>query len=382
MPRLLITATVSPMVQAFLWPFARHYRAQGWQVDVITRTVTEHTAWRDNFDHIYEIEWSRSLRCAARLPGLTRTIQHIAAQQHYDLVHVHTPVAAFMTRLALRKMRREGALKIIYTAHGFHFHENQSWVKDGFFIVLEKLAGRWTDRLVVMNQYDLETARRLRLLPQRDHIVYMPGIGIDTQVYSPDTVSDADVARIRDELQLDPDNPLFLKIAAFMPHKRHRDALVALQKLNRPNVHLALAGRGPLLEAMQQLAKELGIADRAHFLGFRADIPALLRASSAFIFCSEREGLPRSVMEALSMEVPVLGSDIRGTHDLVNEEIGRLYPLGDTSALADHMAWVLDHPNEARQMGQRGRAQMAQYSLDSIITLHDRLYGELLGELS
>ena len=152
-------------------------------------------------------------------------------------------------------------------------------------------------------------------------------------------------------------------IAEFVPGKRHRDALAAFARLGRPDVWLALAGTGPLVDEMKRRAAELGVADRVRFLGVRRDIPALVRASVAVLLPSEREGLPRSAMESMSLGVPVIGSRIRGTADLLEGGCGLLVPVGDSAALADALARILDHPEEAREMARRGREWVASYHL-------------------
>ena len=133
---------------------------------------------------------------------------------------------------------------------------------------------------------------------------------------------------------------------------------------------------------MKALSQALGIRARVHFLGYRNDIPALMCACTATVLPSEQEGLPRSVMESLSLEVPVIGSNIRGTRGLLRDGCGRLFGLGDTTALTEAMAWFADHGAEAAAMGRRGREQMlAVYAQRHIVALHCSLYKEALEEI-
>lgn len=246
------------------------------------------------------------------------------------------------------------------------------------FAGLERLAAPWTDQLVVLNQEDYAAALRLGLADgSRLHL--MPGVGIDLAAYGPHAASEADVARVRAELGLHSGAPLFVMVAALQPGKRHRDALRALALLRRPEVHLACAGSGPQLGALQQMVSSLGLEGRVHLLGFRRDIPALIKASAATLLPSEREGLPRSVMESLCLQRPVIGTAIRGVSELLTDGSGILVRVGDPAALAGAMAWVLDHPDEARLMGRRGRRRMAGYSLRRVLARHERLYAWALG---
>lgn len=376
--RLLIVTTVNNMMRDFLLPFARHYRALGWTVDGMARRDDTYHACAAAFDHMWEIGWSRNPLELSNLVGNVRTVRATVCREGYDLVHVHTPIAAFLTRFALRDLRAQGKIRVIYTAHGFHFRKGAPPAQNAAFLPMEKLAGRWTDYLVVINREDEAAARRHRIVPS-GRIRHMPGIGLNTGHYSSDAVSSEAVMRVRHELGLSPTDPLFLMIAEFTPNKRHCDAIRAFAQLECSRAHLALAGEGEQMEPVRQLVAELGIAGRIHFLGYRKDIPALTRASVATLLVSGREGLPRSVMESLCLETPVIGTRIRGINDLVTGECGWLIDVGDVAALARAMAEVIENPDEAQARGRRGRSTMAAYDLQNILALHDSLYAEALG---
>ncbi|NEP28131.1 glycosyltransferase, partial [Moorena sp. SIO3I6] len=133
-------------------------------------------------------------------------------------------------------------------------------------------------------------------------------------------------------------------------------------------------------QQMQDLASALGIKHQVHFLGFRRDIPTLIQASVATLLVSEQEGLPRSVMESLCLETPVIGTNIRGTRDLLAGDSGLLVEVGDIKGIAQAMTWVLDHPEDALAMGKRGREHMSAYDLQNILELHEALYSEAISD--
>jgi glycosyltransferase involved in cell wall biosynthesis len=126
------------------------------------------------------------------------------------------------------------------------------------------------------------------------------------------------------------------------------------------------------------MTEKLGLQDRVHFLGFRRDIPALIRASAATVLPSEREGLPRSAMESMSLEVPVIGSQIRGLGDLLGDRCGLLHDVGDVEQLAAHLQTIVDQPAEANALAERAKRRIAHYDLTRVIELHERLYGRVL----
>jgi glycosyltransferase involved in cell wall biosynthesis len=377
MTRLLVVATVPETIRGFLLPWAAHYQAQGWTVDAMAQGISGDPDCVASFNQVWDVDWSRNPLNPLNFVTAPPRVRAIA--QSYDLIHVHTPVAAFVTRFALRFLRRQGKLKVIYTAHGFHFHRNGSWLKNSVFLTLEKIAGRWCDRLIVINREDQNAALTHRIVPPH-HLYYAPGIGVDLSRYSDQSLTEADRLQTRTELGLKPEDALFLAIAELIPRKRHKDLLLALAKLQRPAVHLALAGDGPLASDLKALAAQLGVAEQVHFLGFCDDIPRYIHTAIATLLVSEQEGLPRSVMEAMAMGTPVIGTKIRGTEDLLREGAGKLVSVGNSAAIAAEMAWMLDNPEALRNMRLQGRQQVQKYDLDAILSLHDDIYTDVLKE--
>jgi glycosyltransferase involved in cell wall biosynthesis len=379
MPKILM-ATTSPMfLDWFLVPYARHFRSIGWTVDALANADAEFVN-RSEFDDYFVAPWSRNPLQPANVLRAPRRVREVV-ERGYDLVHVHSPVAAFVMRHALRRSRGVGGPRLIYTAHGFHFHANGSPLKNYAFRTLEKLAGAWTDYLVVMNRDDERAALDHRFVP-RSRLRLMPGIGVDLERYSRASIAPAEVARFRAGLGVG-DAPYFVMAAEFIERKRHRDLLQALRRVSAeaalPPAHLLLAGGGPLLPDMRALAGELGIADRVHFIGFRDDIPLVLSDAAALVLPSAQEGLPRCILEALSMGVPVVGSRIRGNVDLLEDDVGYLFDPGDVSSLAAALRQILLDPGEARARARMGEAKVARYDLRELIRLHEELYDEALG---
>lgn len=378
MPGVLMVTTVPETLEGFLLPFAAHFRARGVRVDGMARGVSGNPACVKAFDNVWDMDWSRNPFSPRNLLTEPSRIREIVASQGYDLVHVHTPVAAFVTRFALRKLRAAGGLRVIYTAHGFHFYRGCPGMRAVTFRTLEKMAGRWTDYLVVINREDEQTAKRYRLVPP-DRVRFMPGIGVDAKRYGLGSIAGVDVERVRAEMGLKDEDRLFLMIAEFIPRKRHRDALHAFARLGLPDAYLALAGSGPCLAEMQKLAFDLGVASRVRFLGFRRDIPTLIQASTCLLLPSEQEGLPRSILEAMSLGRAVIGTRIRGVTDLLETGCGMLIPVGDVVRLAEAMRYALDHPDRIREMGNQGRDRIGDFDQSRIIRMHEELYQEALG---
>jgi glycosyltransferase involved in cell wall biosynthesis len=266
---------------------------------------------------------------------------------------------------------------VVYGAHGFHFYPGGPRIKNAVFVQLEKLAGRWTDYLVVVNRTDEQAAREFGIVPE-SRIRYVPGSGIDLGQFHPDKAPDAAICAIRQELNLEPEAPLFSMIAEFNPGKRHRDALNAFALLRDIHVHLAFAGSGPTMETIRRLARVRGVADQVHFLGTRPDVRALIRTSVATVLPSEREGLPRSIIESMCLGTPVIGTAIRGITDLLSEGRGLLVGVGDASQISDAMSHLLSDRSGGREMAWRAQQHVARYDIGNLLRLHDELYSNVL----
>ncbi len=377
-PRLLIATSVPSTLTAFLLPYAQHYRGLGWTVEALSNGVTSNETCVAAFDAVHEIGWTRKPTDPGNLIEAPARLRQVVREGRYDIVHAHDPIAAFVTRYALRGMRAAGAVKVVYTAHGFHFFRGAPPVQATVFKVVERVASDWTDKLIVINQEDLAAAKAFPL-GRRGGVVYMPGIGVDTSKYGRAGVDPAGAERVRRELGLVEGQPLLTMVAEFNPGKRHKDAVAALAASGLDDATLALAGDGPLVDEVLALARSLGVGERVRALGYRHDIPDILAASTAVLLPSEREGLPRSLMEAASLELPLIATRIRGITELVTPETGILHDVGDVPALAAAMRRLVDDPAAAREMGRKGRLAMAKFDLKNVIGLHDELYAEVLG---
>lgn len=376
-PRLLIATSVPSTLTAFLLPYAAHYRARGWWVAAAAHGASGDARVRNAFDAVYDLPWTRRPTDRVNLTSAVRELQELVARERVDLVHLHDPIAAFVGRYALRHARRKGEVAVVYTAHGFHFFRGNAWHRNLIFGALERAAAPWTDHLIVINQEDLAAARRL---PVAGGVTYLAGIGVDTSLYDPARVLDADVAAARADLGLAPRQPLLLIVAELNPGKRHRDAVAALAMADRPDVVLALAGEGPEAAAIEAQARDLGVADRVKLLGYRRDVPTLLRASFALALPSEREGLPRCIMEAACLERPVVATRIRGVTELVRDgATGLIHEVGDVAALAAAIRTLVDDPERAAAMGRAGREAMRPYDLAAVLEGHDEVYRRVLG---
>jgi glycosyltransferase involved in cell wall biosynthesis len=377
-PSALFVTTVPITLEAFLVPFAEHFRAQGWRVDALANGATTTPALAGAFGHRYDVAWSRNPLAPRNLIGTARAVRELVTREGYDIVHVHTPIAAFVTRFALRRLPRETRPTVIYTAHGFHFYRGQRFYLNALYRTLERTAARWTDYLVTINAEDFQAASAFRGINRR-RVRLVPGIGVDTARYAEGAVPYAEVAAIRPELRIAADDFMLLMIAEFAPVKRHAFVFDALSRIRKGHVVLVLVGTGPLEAAVREQVERLGLSDRVRFAGYRHDIPALLAASDALVLASEREGLNRSVLEAMAAGKPVIGTRTRGIIDALPEGTAWIADKNDPASLATAIDAAADFPAEVARRGAAARLVACRtYDLSLVIHAYEELYREAL----
>lgn len=380
-PSLLMVATIFHTIHGFLTPYAAYFREMGWRVEAAANGAMMGPELEGVFDQVHELPLSRSILDAAGIWRTLRALRRIL-EPGFDIVHVHTPIAAFVTRAAIRAMPAETRPAAVYTAHGFPFYPRGNPASNALFVAAERIAGRWTDRLIVINDEDHAAALKYRIVPRR-RLTLMPGIGVDTEWYSRSSVPADEIASARERLGIDPSAPLFALVGELSLRKRPFDVVAAFGQMKHRDCHLVILGDGPERPRVDAAICKFGVAERVHFVGMVADVRPMVTASAALVLASRSEGLPRCVMEALSLEVPVVATDARGSPDVVAPDAGIIVPVGDVEALARAMDRILDAPEEARAMAERGRKRMVErYELSTLIAHHEALYRDLLAERS
>lgn len=374
---MLIVTTVDITLEAFLRPFSEHLRARGWRVDGLSAGAGGNAALTGSFDALFDIGWERNPISRGTIVS-AGCVREVVTSGNYDIVWVHTPVAALVTRFALRRRPRGTSRPaVIYTAHGFHFHPGGNPLANAVYRTVERAAARWTDELVTINPTDFHAARAFGVLPpERVHLV--PGIGVDTTRFAAGVVSAERAAAVRREFGIPADAMMVTMAAEFTPNKRHALAIEALSRVTDVRVRLILVGDGPLLSETRRQAERLGLGDRVRFAGQRTDMDAVLVASDALLLCSAREGLNRSALEALASGVPVIGTPTRGIAEIIGaDEAGWLAAGHDAASLAGAIDAAASDPAERTRRGAAGRVRAEEeYALAHVMDCYDRLFAE------
>ncbi len=289
-----------------------------------------------------------------------------------DYIHCNTPVGGLLGRLAGKKC---GVKKVIYQAHGFHFYKGAPRLNWLVYYPIEKILAKYTDALITINTEDFELAKKKFKLRNNGEIYYVSGVGIDASRFADIEI---DIQQKRNQIGVEAEDCVFISAGRLDVNKNNQTAIKALSLVS--GAKLIVCGDGVQMELLKKLAAELNVQDRIIFLGNRSDIPELFTASDAFVMLSFREGLSRSIMEAMSTPLPCLVSKIRGNVDLVDENGGFLVNPTDVEEVAEAMQKIADDKTLCEQMKAYNSQKIKNFELSQVIERLEQIYKTQFGE--
>jgi glycosyltransferase involved in cell wall biosynthesis len=329
------------------------------------------------------LQMTRTITPGADLVALGR-LARVLRHERVTIVHTHTPKAGLIGQLAARIAR---VPVVLNTIHGFYFHEHMPRRTQRFYIAMERLAARCSDRILSQNHEDLQTALRLQIC-RPDQIKYL-GNGIDLRQFDPERVPEVELARWRDTLHLTPETRVVGFVGRLAARRKgFEDFLIAARALAArvPEIRFVVVGapdRGKADAIGPEAAERFGIADRIHFLGHRPneELPALYMLMDVLVLPSLFEGIPRVIMEAAAMGIPAVASNVKGNREaVVPGQNGALVRFGDTGALARAVEELITDAERRRAMREAAR-RLAHERFDErrVFGMVQQEYSSLLG---
>jgi glycosyltransferase involved in cell wall biosynthesis len=309
---------------------------------------------------------------------------NLIRKHQYDLVHVHTPIAAVLGRIAAKIA---GVKRIVYTSHGLPFHDQSSPKEYTLYSNVEKFAALLTDLILSQNHEDIATAKKLGLCPP-EKIAYL-GNGVDIDRFNRDRLDPAHQAQLRKSLGIPDTANLIIGTIGRLTRKKGSGYLIeATAKLvsQFPNLHVLIIGGElstdpePFYTEITERIRTLGIQNNVTLTGIRQDIPEILGLLDIFTLPTfTHEGLPRSIVEAMSMGLPVVATDIRGCREAVlHEKTGLIVPPQDSQKLAEALEKLLSNSEMRSTYGQASRQRVeAEYDESFVFERLENFYREL-----
>lgn len=365
--KILQIAAIGVTAKHLLKPQIDYFIEQGATVEIACSPDAEAQALRQQGYVVHAIPIERRMISLTNLLSIYRLRQLMRAQR-YDLVHVHTPIASVLGRVAAKLA---GVPHIVYTAHGFPFHDRSSPWEYMTYFSIEKLCALITDRILVQNEEDLMTSQELGLCPL-EKVAYL-GNGIDLDRFHRQRLDPQRQQVLRQQLGIPDRSDLIIGTIGRLTAKKGSGYLIeALAQLRSqfPNLHVLIIGGqldsdpDPFAAQLSHKIQALGLSNQVILTGYRDDIPELLGLCDIFTLPTfTHEGLPRSILEAMAMELPVVATDIRGCREaVISGRTGFIVPPQDSQQLAEALRILLLDVNLRQSYGVAGRCRVeSQY---------------------
>ena len=339
---------------------------------------------RDAFDFevAYLLPWKTELaRSLEELGVRTRCLQarheqdlrwmlrlrSLLEAERFDLVHVHSPYVAGMTRLVVRTMAPSRRPKVVSTEH--NVWSSHTRASRALNTATFPIGDAW---LSVSDEVRASIPKRLQ-----DRVeVVVQGIvlsDIDQSAEQRETV--------RAELGIRPDDVAVATVANFRSQKAYPDLLHAARRLADRGVpaRFVVVGQGPLEAEIRELHASLGLGDYVIFLGYRRDAIRILTGCDLFALASHYEGYPIAIMEALAVGLPIVATKVGGVPEGVREGVeGLLVPPKRPDLLADAIESLVRDPQRRAEMSAAAAERGRGYDIDATTRRTEQIYRDLL----
>ena len=285
----------------------------------------------------------------------------IFKKHKFDIVHTHSSKPGFIGRIAARIA---GVPQIVHTVHGFPFHPYQKKLIMSFYRSVEKLAGLFCDKVVFVNNSERETAIADHLVQPEKAVTIYNGIKLP------------EIEMQKKEIG---DKFIIGSCLRFWKQKNIIETIDAAIRVCKKNekIQFIFIGDGELYEVAENMVNDSGYKDRIYLPGWQNNPTDWLQKFDVFLLYSKWEGLPLSILEAMSYGLPIVASDIKGNNELVSEVNGILVPINDIDRLS---AVLLSLPNEngkLREWGENSRKLVKEkFDLTGFTRKYNKIYDQ------
>ncbi len=366
MKKILFVATVAEHFFYFHLPCFKLFKEKGWQVDVACHGDRE----LPYCDNRFEIPIRRFPADRENLKAY-KELKSIIKNGGYSIIHCHTPMGGVLARLAAMGERKKG-VKVIYTAHGFHFYKGAPLLNWLVFYPIELAFSTVTDCLITINNEDYEFAKK-HLKAKKT--VKVNGVGFNSDLFY--KVTDEEKLRLRREKGYDTDETVLIYVAEMNENKNQGMLIRAMQRLKKADekYRLLLVGADNYNGRYIRLAEDLGVSDCVEFLGHRNDVSDLVHMSDIAVCSSLREGLPVNVMEAMACGLPVVLADNRGHRELCRDGYnGYIISPNDDAAMAEKIKMINNNKDLYNKLSDNGVKLAEPFSKEKVLNEVETVY--------
>jgi glycosyltransferase involved in cell wall biosynthesis len=332
-------------------------------------------ATRQPFHTVVVPQMRRAIH-AARDLSTYRILKRLFRRERYDVVHTHSSKAGILGRFAARKA---GVPVVVHTIHGLPFHPYQPRLTHRLYVALERMAARRSDKIISVADAMTAQAVAAGVAAPEKFVTIYSGMELDAFLGA-----DAKRDEVRRRLGFDPGDLVVGKIARLFELKGHEYVFESFRRLadRFPTLKLMLVHDGILRKDFEQQLEAMGLRDRVVFTGIVPpdEIPELIAAMDVLVHASLREGLARTLPQALAVGRPVVSFDVDGAREVVfDDTTGYLVPAKDVDGLTAALERLLGDAALRQRLGAEGRRLVdPTFRKETMVERIVELYDELL----
>jgi glycosyltransferase involved in cell wall biosynthesis len=288
------------------------------------------------------------------------------------IVHTHTSKPGILGRWAARMAK---VPIIVHTPHGHVFYGHFGPLASRFFLVIERLTAPITDRMVALTERERNDYIAFSVCNPNRIVTIHSGVEIDQYMAVAVNTDEK-----RKSLGLDPKGLVVGTVGWLLPIKGPIYLLKAMERVwqSHPETKLVFVGKGQLEDKLRTEAFRIGVSEKVAFLGWRNDIPEIMKVLDIFVLPSLNEGMGRVLVEAMAAGRPIVASNVGGICDLIEHgQNGLLVQPGDVRGLAIAIKRLLANRQMMADMGKAGRTMARRYSVEKMVEKTDALYASL-----
>lgn len=364
MKKFLMVTTIQNTVEAFLIPHIKMLEQNGYEVWIATNIYKEIP------EDLKENKWinipfSRNPFSKSSFKAI-KEMRNLIKDNNFEIVHFHTPVAAFLGRYAAMKEKQKN---VIYTAHGFHFFKGaplKNWI---IYYPMEKLATNWTDKIVTINEEDFETAKKMA--GKNTKVYKVDGVGLNLENYR-----NGDKEKIKNELKIQ-DNEFVISMIGELNQNKNQiqllKAVTLLKNTGIDNIRVIFVGVGNQEDVLKEEVKKNNL--KVNFLGYRKDVKDIIATSDIICSMSYREGLPRNIMEGMAQGKPFIVTNIRGNRDIIKDSRnGFLVEVNNIEETAKKIKELINNDKLRVKIYKKNLKDIERFLLKKILNELKKIY--------
>ncbi|HHD1572772.1 TPA: glycosyltransferase family 4 protein [Enterococcus faecium] len=378
MKRALIVASVASMIDQFNMENIKLLLSLGYKVEVaanfenpgnmsVQKKELLTAKLKQMRVEVHQIDFSRNMKQVKNHLIAYKQLKKVVANNKIDIIHCHSPIGGVISRL----VGKTNNVKVIYTAHGFHFYKGAPLINWILYYPIEKLLSKFTDVIVTINKEDYFLCKKKF---SNRKTIYIPGIGLD--INKIDKLKKSTQKDIREEVGFSNSDVIVVSVGELNENKNHETIIRAIKLLDS-KVKYLICGIGTQKEYLESLITKLGLSERVLLLGYRTDIVDILCKSDIFAFPSIREGLGMAALEAMRCKLPLVTSNSHGINDYsVNGITGFSYKAKDTVGFSNGIKMLSEDSKLRASMGSQNFKVVEQYDKEKVNLVMFSIYKE------